>query len=337
MNVSIVIPLYNKARHIQRALNSITAQTYGDFEVIVVDDGSTDGGAAIVSQSRDTRVRLISQTNSGVSAARNRGVSEARCEHIAFLDADDEWLPDFLCTVLDLRERFPQAKLWATGFCYSDAGAITRNRFNQSHAVTDSNGFILDTLFTEVATWTAFLPSCVSISKTELLAVGGFPVGVEKMEDGDTWLRMALRYSIAWTPLNKVIIYADADNRTEEYSWIGVWPFFESVREYVEKDRPTAALPDAFYSSLAQGQTALFRHNLLAHNRSAIIEIAKDCRHIPGFWFKCNMWYTLSFVPHPLVILIWKLKSWFVGRGWNVPRPRFRSIRRSAMLGRFSA
>ena len=162
-------------------------------------------------------------------------------------------------------------------------------------------------------------------------------MGVEKMEDGDTWLRMALRYSIAWTPLNKVIIYADADNRTEEYSWIGVWPFFESVREYVEKDRPTAALPDAFYSSLAQGQTALFRHNLLAHNRSAIIEIAKDCRHIPGFWFKCNMWYTLSFVPHPLVILIWKLKSWFVGRGWNVPRPRFRSIRRSAMLGRFSA
>ena len=96
MKSSIIIPLYNKAATIRRTLDSVAAQTVGDYEVIVVDDGSTDGGGAIVAGVRDPRIRLIVQENAGPGRARNRGLEEAAGDYLAFLDADDEWLPTYL-------------------------------------------------------------------------------------------------------------------------------------------------------------------------------------------------------------------------------------------------
>lgn len=96
MKVSVVVPLYNKARWVRRSLDSIAAQTFRRFEVIVVDDGSTDGSGEIVASYPDERFRLVRQDNAGPGAARNRGIAEARGELIAFLDADDEWTPEFL-------------------------------------------------------------------------------------------------------------------------------------------------------------------------------------------------------------------------------------------------
>jgi glycosyltransferase involved in cell wall biosynthesis len=93
LKVSIIIPLYNKAPYVRRALESIAAQSLSDFEVIVIDDGSTDDGAAIVAGYSDARYRLIHQANAGPGAARNTGIAQSRGEFIAFLDADDEWLP----------------------------------------------------------------------------------------------------------------------------------------------------------------------------------------------------------------------------------------------------
>ena len=96
MRVSVIIPLYNKEPYVRRALSSIRAQTFEDFEVIVVDDGSTDEGARAVESFDDARVRLVHQQNAGPGAARNRGIAEARGELLAFLDADDEWTPTYL-------------------------------------------------------------------------------------------------------------------------------------------------------------------------------------------------------------------------------------------------
>ncbi len=96
MRVSIIVPLYNKERWIKRALDSIARQTFADFETIVVDDGSTDQGPHVVSGYNDPRFRLVRQSNDGPGSARNRGIVEAQGEILAFLDADDEWLPDYL-------------------------------------------------------------------------------------------------------------------------------------------------------------------------------------------------------------------------------------------------
>ena len=95
--ISIVIPLYNKAHTIVHTLNAVFKQEYQDFEVIIVDDGSTDNGVGIIQQHfHDNRIRIFHQENQGVSVARNRGVEEARCEYVALLDGDDEWHPDYL-------------------------------------------------------------------------------------------------------------------------------------------------------------------------------------------------------------------------------------------------
>lgn len=105
--VGVVIPLYNKGTLVRRALNSVLNQTYQDFEVIVVDDGSTDEGPDVVRECLDPRVRLIQQANAGPGAARNRGFQETQAPYLTFLDADDEWLPRFMDECMEGMRRHP--------------------------------------------------------------------------------------------------------------------------------------------------------------------------------------------------------------------------------------
>ena len=100
--ISIVIPLYNKGFIISETLDSVLAQTFTDFEIIIVNDGSTDNGFEIVSQFSDKRIKLFQQQNKGAAAARNLGIEKATGELIAFLDADDYWYPNHLEVVLDI-------------------------------------------------------------------------------------------------------------------------------------------------------------------------------------------------------------------------------------------
>lgn len=132
MLVSVVIPLFNKGPYITRTLESIASQTYTDFEVIVVDDGSTDDGAAQVRRFPDDRVRVMTQANRGPGHARNRGVEAARGELVAFLDADDEWLPSYLAESIRLLTENPDAATVSSGYYEMPGGSSTepmwRNR-----------------------------------------------------------------------------------------------------------------------------------------------------------------------------------------------------------------
>lgn len=114
--ISVVIPLYNKAHTIINTLNTVLNQTYKDFEVIVVNDGSTDNSVEVINQNfNDKRIRIINQENAGVSAARNTGIKESKGDWISFLDADDEWLPDYLEFVSTASVMYNDCKLILVG------------------------------------------------------------------------------------------------------------------------------------------------------------------------------------------------------------------------------
>ncbi len=115
-DVTVVIPLYNKGPYILRALSSVAKQNYQDFEVIVVNDGSTDNSGELAESFRDPRVRVIHQKNAGPGAARNRGIAETQTPLIAFLDADDEWFPDYLETAVRVFQEDPELGCLTQGY-----------------------------------------------------------------------------------------------------------------------------------------------------------------------------------------------------------------------------
>lgn len=128
--VSVVIPLYNKAGSILAAVSSVLEQSFADLELLVVDDGSTDGSASAVAAIGDHRIRLIAQENTGPGAARNRGLREARGEYVTFLDADDEWLPEFLGLALSRLDAHPRCAASVSGYSVGPS-RISRGPLNR--------------------------------------------------------------------------------------------------------------------------------------------------------------------------------------------------------------
>ena len=218
MKFSVIIPLYNKAPYIRKALASVFAQTYTDFELIVVDDGSTDESASIAEEyirevkgyrlevkgeensKADTNAynlspinyKLIRQANSGVSAARNNGVAQAIGDYIAFLDADDWWKPTFLEKMAKLIEDYPNAGLYASNYIYYKPGKtrvavnnIDTGYFNYPKAYYEGGAMPVTSI-------------SVAISRKVYDEMGGFPLGIKLGEDFLLWAKTAMHYPVAF-------------------------------------------------------------------------------------------------------------------------------------------
>ncbi len=206
--ISVIIPLFNKEREIARALRSVLKQSFADFEIVVVDDGSTDRSVEEVAQINDARIRIIRQANAGVAAARNRGVAEARYDWVAFLDGDDEWRGDFLNKMFELIRHYPQCAVHACSYDFCDnQGKITpavlrRIKFAGEHGIMEN--------YFEVACHShpPLCSSAVVIRKTALTTIGGFPTDIQAGEDLLTWARLAARYPIAYTRRQLAIYHA---------------------------------------------------------------------------------------------------------------------------------
>lgn len=193
---SIIIPVYNSAATLRRSLESVLRQSCVHYEIIVVDDGSTDGGAQLAAEILGARGRIIVQSNGGVSAARNRGVAHARGQLISFLDADDDWEEEYLAAVLSLWRRFPAAGLLATGFrqCFPDGRGV-----EIAVACGDRSGQELVTnYFGRAAFQQIVWTGATTIPAAVFREVGGFAAGVSHGEDLDLWARVGLKYPFAF-------------------------------------------------------------------------------------------------------------------------------------------
>jgi glycosyltransferase involved in cell wall biosynthesis len=269
---SVVVPLHNKAGYVRVALESVLAQTLGDFEVVVVDDGSTDNGARIVRQFADPRVRLVHQENAGVSAARNRAIALCRGEWVTFLDADDWYHPDYLATLRQLQQAHPDVDAVATRFVeFKDAygSAPADWRPETTHAGVErirdlpSRWMQGPTLFT----------GSISVRRSLLLHMQPcFPPGESMGEDLDLWFRVAEQTDIAMLDCALVGYRAQVTGSlTHEKLPHELPPFIERMHQRALSGslRPELARSTLAYIALVKVELA--RNALLAGERRRCI------------------------------------------------------------------
>lgn len=212
---SVVIPLYNKSDTVGRSIGSVLRQDYDDFEIVVVDDGSTDGGADVVRRIADRRIRLISKANGGVSSARNRGMKEAKGEYITFLDADDEYRQGHLRELERLAETYPGCGVYATSYIIRCGGTDTVPtvrgvRFSLSLAEGEG---VLESYFRVAAACHAPVHiGSVAIRRDSLGSVM-FPTGVKAGEDLYFIARLMTENSMALTLKPSYIFNFEETNR----------------------------------------------------------------------------------------------------------------------------
>jgi glycosyltransferase involved in cell wall biosynthesis len=186
--VSVVIPTYNRAEMLAQALRSVLAQTFTDYEVIVVDDGSTDGTAEVVESFTDQRIKYLRQENRGSSAARNAGVEKAEGKYVAFLDSDDAWLPEKLEVQVAAFERHPTVGLVS---CRS----LTIDPSNECafplELLRPPGDEIVADFHAEIIVSNRFMTPALMVKRAVIEKVGGFDENLVYAEDWDLWIRIA--------------------------------------------------------------------------------------------------------------------------------------------------
>lgn len=211
MRFSVIIPLYNKAPYVAKAIQSVLAQTFVDYELVIVDDGSKDDSAEIAAKIIEghPNCRLIKQDNAGVSMARNNGVAASHGDYLCFLDADDWWEPAFLEEMTQLIEEFPESGIYGTNYTIVNETKHKTRIAPIGVEVDFEKGYIN---YCQVYAKTLVMPLTsisVAIPRPIFDEMQGFPKGIKLGEDFLLWIRIALKYKVVF--LNKALAYYNQD------------------------------------------------------------------------------------------------------------------------------
>lgn len=192
---SIVIPLYNKASFIENTLKSVLNQSFLNYEIIVINDGSTDESEEKVLKFKDSRIQLFNQKNQGASVARNLGIEKAKYDYIAFLDADDLWMENHLETLKNLIENFPNAGIFASRYqLFLNEGEVSTPKFKGISA--DFYGIVPD-FFDASINHPIATSSSIAVPKYIFEKIGYFKPKISSGQDVDMWIRIASKYPVA--------------------------------------------------------------------------------------------------------------------------------------------
>lgn len=205
MFFSVVIPLYNKALSIQRTLDSVLSQIYTNYEIVVIDDGSTDESVMRVSEINDSRIRLIQKENGGVSSARNAGILAAQGEYVAFIDGDDLWHPMYLETLRQLILDYPDYSIYGIGctkIVNEKIPLLDKETLNYYRGIADWD---YSKMF--------FTGSSTCAPREKLISIGLFDTRMKYGEDMDMWFRLMLNGGGACDGIPLAYYRQDAENR----------------------------------------------------------------------------------------------------------------------------
>ena len=242
--ISVIIPLYNKRGSIARAINSALSQSPAPREIIVVDDGSTDGSGEIVEAMAidHPSIKLIRQENRGVSAARNRAIEEAEGEFVALLDGDDIWREGYIAEICRLIERHPDCGAYATGF-------YIINGSEQVVADTPKGEGVVD-FFAEAQRHYVLIPSATTLNRALALQLGAFPEGMRMGEDQYFWAKLARVAKVCTSPKPLIDYSRSAENRSA-----AIYQPEESRHSLEELYDPTATdLSNEYIARVALGK-----------------------------------------------------------------------------------
>lgn len=281
MKFSVVIPLYNKVAYVQSAVRSVLAQSLPPLEVIVVDDGSTDGSAEAVLAIADPRVRLVRQPNGGVSRARNHGISLARGDWVALLDADDWYHPEMLAALAHAHATCPDAAMLTAGF------RTIGHQFGadpDSWPVTESfyEVELIEDLRLRWMKTAPFCSSSVALRADLLQSMQPcFAEGESWGEDLDLWFRVGDRTRVACVNAPFVAVRELPNSLSRRgYPRGRLPPFLQRMREGVR----TGSIPERYRKSalwfVGQLQVTMAREALAASDRTTALRLLAGARHV---------------------------------------------------------
>lgn len=218
---SIIIPLYNKEKYIEQTIKSILTQTFTLYEIIVINDGSTDSSSDIVKRIKDPRIKLYSKKNEGVSKARNYGIQKSQFDYIAFCDADDKWHPHFLETLYQSILKYKDDVFFSTARFEVNNNGITT-------ITTLENTNKKDTIISDICPLIKkIITSSICVKKNIFQEVGGFREGVKRGEDLDLWVRINSKYRLVY--INNPLIYyrKESENSSTNTKLEDGFPYWE--------------------------------------------------------------------------------------------------------------
>ena len=293
MRVSVVVPLYNKAETVLRALRSIAGQSFSDFEAIVVDDGSTDGGLELVARFPDPRFRVVSQANAGPGAARNRGLAEARGDLAAFLDADDAWMPGYLENSVRLLDASGQAVASVTsGYVEFPGGASSQALWRRRGLAEGVHRVTASTPVGTLVSMLAYMSPCSTVARLEVVRRwGGFyeKDSCRYGEDAFLWLKVLLNESVCFEMRPVAEFHREASSLSANYRRARpIEPFL------LDPDAAAAACPPALLPLLRRFYAAR------ASKTAAVLGCFGDwrsARRLFGRFVKLGDWRLPYFLP----------------------------------------
>lgn len=297
ISFSIIIPLYNKAPYIERAINSVLNQSLQNFEIIVVNDGSSDGGEKIVTKIVDERLKLVSQKNAGVSAARNTGAEEAQYEYLAFLDGDDTYEPNFLSEIIKLIGNFPNAGIYGTSnsFIYPNGKKVAedfRYLFNgkEQGLLEDYFG-----LFAQIQK-SPFSNSNLCIPKKIYQEFGGYKVGVKLTEDSDLWCRIALKYDVAFSVNALANYFVALEGSTHTIFENKDFEVVNTLQSALDNKNVPQRLEKSVKKLIALQKLGLIKRGILTSNKGKILKNFLN--------FSILKYYTFEYIKCVLAFLL---------------------------------
>lgn len=309
--VSVVIPLYNKGPYIARAIDSVLAQSEQEFEIVIVDDASTDGGAETVKTYSDHRIRLIHRDAPGAGghAARNAGIKNAAAPLIAFLDADDRFNPEHLAVILGLAAKYEAAGAYAT--CIEtvwENGQRTVWKVSPLRSAGAEDVLIAD-FCRHAQLGPVISTSATAIPKKTFDEVGLFPEGVPLGGDLDMWMRVGVKYPVAVSAYVGCVSHRDAGNRIDtgrikgmEYELVRTGlRLLSSAHLHKEQRRHLRE-----YISMYQLITA--KQLVLLGERDRARRMLLQCRTIK-YIFRKAWWLFWTLIPTPLTLEAQRIKK----------------------------